>query len=61
MELQFMMNMIMTEKMLLMEHSNIIFYNSVPPCPHLLPATHTSSTTATFPPARHSSEFRRWA
>jgi len=54
-----MMNMIMTEKMLLMEHSNIIFYNSVPPCPHLLPATHTSSTTATFPPARHSSEFRR--
>lgn len=59
MELQFMMNMIMTEKMLLTEHGNIIFYNSVPPCPHLLPTSHTSSTTATFPPARHSSELRR--
>jgi len=61
MELQFMMNMIKTEKMLLMEHININFYNSVPSCSHILPTTHTSSTTATFPPARHSSEFRRWA
>jgi len=36
MELQFMMNMTMTENMLFMEHININFYNSVPPCSHFL-------------------------
>jgi hypothetical protein len=59
--LQFMMNMITAENISLVDHINISFYNFVPSCPHLLPTTHTSSTTATFPPARHSSEFRRWA
>lgn len=36
MELQFMMNMIMTEEMLFMEHININFYKSVSPCSHFL-------------------------